>query len=190
MIKPEAEGSVGELATINSQRLYGCHSNVVYGRSQLLDGNSLFDKTKIITFFFSYSPINCDYLFTYWSFTFRPSTGLPPLVLQRILEILTYLATNHLAVANMLFFFDRSNVSEVLSAANVENKKDKGKEKVEEGGFSSKSSGNTQDGDIPLILFLKLLSRPLFLHSTGHLEQVEWALVILIIVISFLWTSC
>ncbi|GMN62344.1 hypothetical protein TIFTF001_031415 [Ficus carica] len=135
MIKPEAEGSVGELATINSQRLYGCHSNVVYGRSQLLD-------------------------------------GLPPLVLQRILEILAYLATNHSAVANMLFFFDRSNVSEVLSAANVENKKDKGKEKVEEGGFSSKSSGNPQDGDIPLILFLKLLSRPLFLHSTGHLEQV------------------
>lgn len=38
MIKPEAEGSIGGLATINSQRLYGCQSNVVYGRSQLLDG--------------------------------------------------------------------------------------------------------------------------------------------------------
>lgn len=38
MIKPEAEGSVTRLAAINSQRLYGCQSNVVYGRSQLLDG--------------------------------------------------------------------------------------------------------------------------------------------------------
>lgn len=38
MIKPEAEGSVTGLASINSQRLYGCQSNVVYGRSQLLDG--------------------------------------------------------------------------------------------------------------------------------------------------------
>lgn len=41
MIKPEAEGSVSELATVNSQRLYGCQSNVVYGRSQLLDGISM-----------------------------------------------------------------------------------------------------------------------------------------------------
>ncbi|PON94002.1 Coatomer beta subunit [Trema orientale] len=135
MIKPETEGSISELATINSQRLYGCHSNVVYGRSQLLD-------------------------------------GLPPLVLQRILEILTYLATNHPPVANMLFYFDRLNVSEALSAANMENKKGKGKEKIEEGGVSMKSLENIQDGDIPLILFLKLLNQPLFLHSTTHLEQV------------------
>ncbi|EXB36051.1 E3 ubiquitin-protein ligase UPL1 [Morus notabilis] len=142
MIKPEAEGSASELATINSQRLYGCHSNVVYGRSQLLD-------------------------------------GLPPLVLQRILEILTYLATNHSAVANMLFFFDNLNVSEALRTANMENK-DKGKGKVEEGGLSSKPSGNTRDGDIPLILFLKLLSRPLFLHSTVHLEQVMGLLQVVV----------
>lgn len=42
MIKSEAEGSVGGVATINSQRLYGCQSNVVYGRSQLLDGSTFF----------------------------------------------------------------------------------------------------------------------------------------------------
>ncbi|KAM6552582.1 hypothetical protein CsatB_013344 [Cannabis sativa] len=135
MIKPESEGSVGELATVNSQRLYGCHSNVVYGRSQLLD-------------------------------------GLPPLVLQRILEILNYLASNHSPVANMLFYFDRQNVSEALSTSNVENKKDKGKEKVEEGELSVKSTQTIQDGDIPLILFLKLLNQPLFLQSSTHLEQV------------------
>ena len=66
----------------------------------------------------------------------------------------------------MLFFFDQSIISQALSAANMENKKDKGKEKIEEGGV-------TQDGDSPLILFLKLLKRPLFLHSTSLLEQVE-----------------
>lgn len=72
----------------------------------------------------------------------------------------------------MLFYFDPSNVPEALSAINVETKKDKGKEIIEEGRFSSKPLENTQDGDIPLILFLKLLNRPLFLRSTAHLEQV------------------
>ncbi|XP_050371147.1 E3 ubiquitin-protein ligase UPL1 isoform X2 [Argentina anserina] len=134
MIKPEAEGSVSGLATINSQRLYGCHSNVVYGRSQLLD-------------------------------------GLPPLVLRRILEILTYLATNNSAVANMLFYFDFSGVPQALSPLNMDTKKDKGKEKIGEGGISS-DPVSTQDGDVPLILFLKLLNRPHFLRSTAHLEQV------------------
>ncbi|KAM1806044.1 hypothetical protein ACFX11_029236 [Malus domestica] len=142
MIKPEAEGLVGGLAAINSQRLYGCNSNVVYGRSQLLD-------------------------------------GLPPLVLRRILEILTYLATNHSAVANMLFFFAFSGVPESSSPMHVETKKDKGKEKIGEAG-SSKTSGNTQDADIPLILFLKLLNRPHFVHSTAHLEQVMGLLQVVV----------
>ncbi|CAN6693358.1 unnamed protein product [Malus baccata var. baccata] len=141
MIKPEAEGSVGGLAAINAQRLYGCNSNVVYGRSQLLD-------------------------------------GLPPLVLRRILEILTYLATNHSAVANMLFFFDFSGVPESLSPIHMETKKDKGKEKIGEGGSSSKPSGNTQDADIPLILFLKLLNRPHY--GTAHLEQVMGLLQVVV----------
>lgn len=42
MIKMETEGPVGGLTTVNSQRLYGCQSNVVYGRSQLLDGMVFF----------------------------------------------------------------------------------------------------------------------------------------------------
>ncbi|XP_023540404.1 E3 ubiquitin-protein ligase UPL1-like isoform X1 [Cucurbita pepo subsp. pepo] len=132
MIKSEAEGSAGGVATINSHRLYGCQSNVVYGRSQLLD-------------------------------------GLPPLVLHRILEILTYLATNHSAVANMLFYFDLENVPEDLSSTCMENKK--GKEKVVEG-LPSSNMKNCQAGNVPLVLFLKLLNRPLFLRSVVHLEQV------------------
>ncbi|KAJ1430487.1 Ubiquitin-associated domain [Sesbania bispinosa] len=133
MIKPEAEGSISRLATLNSQRLYGCHSNTVYGRSQLLD-------------------------------------GLPPLVFRRILEILTYLATNHSAVARMLFHFDRSIIPD-SSSPFMAHMIEKGKEKVIEGGSSPKPSG-TQAGDVPLVLFLKLLNRPLFLRSTAHLEQV------------------
>ncbi|XP_057417405.1 E3 ubiquitin-protein ligase UPL1-like isoform X2 [Lotus japonicus] len=133
MIKPEAEGSLSRQETLNSLRLYGCHSNTVYGRSQLLD-------------------------------------GLPPLVFRRILEILTYLATNHSAVAKMLFYFDQSIIADSLTTF-VPHMNDKGKEKVIEGGPSPKPSG-TQAGDVPLVLFLKLLNRPLFLRSTAHLEQV------------------
>ena len=93
-------------------------------------------------------------------------TGLPALVLQRILEILAYLAKKQSTAANMLFFFDQSIISQALRATAMDNKKDKGKERIE--------CGNTKDGDIPLILFFKLLNRPLFLHGTSHLEQVEW----------------
>ncbi|PPR89007.1 hypothetical protein GOBAR_AA31676 [Gossypium barbadense] len=141
MIRSEVEGSSSGLSTINSQRLYGCHSKVVYGRSQVFD-------------------------------------GLPPLVLRRVLEILTYLATNHSAVSNMLFHYDPSILSEPLSPQNPETKKDKGKEKIMDG-ESSKPLGNSQ-GDIPLILFLKLLNRPLFLLSTTHLEQVVGLLQVVV----------
>ncbi|KAJ9153952.1 hypothetical protein P3X46_027337 [Hevea brasiliensis] len=141
MIKPEAEGSFSGLAMVNSQRLYGCQSNVVYGRSQLLD-------------------------------------GLPPLVLHRILEILTYLATNHSSIANMLFYLDPSIVPEHLSPNYLEAKMDKGKEKIEGGGDPSKPLVNADD--VPLILFLKLLNRPLFLRSNAHLEQVMGLLQVVI----------
>ncbi|XP_028759255.1 E3 ubiquitin-protein ligase UPL1 [Neltuma alba] len=143
MIKPEAEGAVSGSATLNSQRLYGCHSNTVYGRSQLLD-------------------------------------GLPPLVLRRILEILAYLATNHSAVANMLFHFDQSIISESLSPFR-ETVKEKGKGKVIEGEPSKKSAENFQAPDVPLILFLKLLNRPLFFRSTAHLEQVMGLIQVIVI---------
>ncbi|GJT99649.1 hypothetical protein Tco_1109988 [Tanacetum coccineum] len=36
--QPETEGPVGRLTKRNLHRLYGCQSNVVYGRSQLIDG--------------------------------------------------------------------------------------------------------------------------------------------------------
>lgn len=132
MIKLEAEGSESRPGTLNSQRLYGCHSNTVYGRSQLLD-------------------------------------GLPPLVFRRILEILTYLATNHSAVAKILFHFDQSIPDS--SSSSMAHMNGKGKEKVIEGGPSPKST-ETLEGDVPLVLFLKLLNQPLFLRSTAHLEQV------------------
>lgn len=72
----------------------------------------------------------------------------------------------------MLFYFDPSLVPEPLSPMCMETKKDKGKEKIVEGGLSPKLLGNSLDGDVPLILFLKLLNRPLFLRSNAHLEQV------------------
>ncbi|KAF8414274.1 hypothetical protein HHK36_002275 [Tetracentron sinense] len=135
MVKPEAEGSDSGSATVISQRLYGCQWNVVYGRSQLLD-------------------------------------GLPPLVSRRVLEILTYLATNHSAVANILFYFDPSLIPESQSQTHSEAKKEKGKQKIVEGAASSDPLETSEKGDIPLTIFLKLLSRPLFLRSNAHLEQV------------------
>ncbi|KAL0399110.1 UNVERIFIED_CONTAM: E3 ubiquitin-protein ligase UPL1 [Sesamum radiatum] len=38
MIKPETLAIAGGLTSMNTQRLYGCQSDVVYGRSQLCDG--------------------------------------------------------------------------------------------------------------------------------------------------------
>ncbi|KAE9610601.1 putative aminoacyltransferase, E1 ubiquitin-activating enzyme [Lupinus albus] len=134
MIKPEAEGSVSRPATLSSQRLYGCHSNTVYGQSQLLD-------------------------------------GLPPLVFRRILEILYHLAKNHSAVAKMMFHFDQSVIPNCSRSFMVHMMNEKGKEKVIKGEPSPEPSG-TRAEDVPLILFLKLLNRPLFLRSTAHLEQV------------------
>lgn len=89
---------------------------------------------------------------------------------RRILEILTYLATNHSAVAKMLFHFDQSIIPDSSRPVNVHTN-EKGKEKVIEGGPSLNPS-RSQTGVVPLVLFLKLLSRPLFLRSNAHLEQV------------------
>lgn len=94
------------------------------------------------------------------------------MVLRRILEILTYLANNHSAVASLLFFFESSLIPESSSMKCSQTKKGKGKEKVLEGDQSS-TVGCFVKGDIPLILFLKLLSQPIFLRSIAHLEQVR-----------------
>ncbi|GFZ07365.1 LOW protein: E3 ubiquitin ligase-like protein [Actinidia rufa] len=143
MIKPETESPVIGLTAVNSQRLFGCQSIVVYGRSQLLD-------------------------------------GLPPLVLRRVLEILTYLATNHSAIANILFHFDFSLIPDYSFSKHSEIKKDKGKGKIEEGGDLSNVSVNIQRGDVPLILLLKLLSQPLFMRSSAHLEQVMGLILVVV----------
>ncbi|PSR95563.1 E3 ubiquitin-protein like [Actinidia chinensis var. chinensis] len=143
MIKPETESPVIGLTAVNSQRLFGCQSIVVYGRSQLLD-------------------------------------GLPPLVLRRVLEILTYLATNHSAIANILFHFDFSLIPDYSFSKHSEIKKDKGKGKIEEGGDLSNFSVNIQRGDVPLILLLKLLSQPLFIRSSAHLEQVMGLILVVV----------
>lgn len=163
MIKPGTEGS-GEFTTVNSHRLYGCQSNVVYGRSQLLDGILSSDISK-------FSFVHLLYIL-FLTCKFIALIGLPPLVLRRILEIMTYLATNHSAVANILFDFDRSLLRDSLGPKYLETQNDKGKEKIVEGKDLTNYVGSSQEGDIPLILFLKLLSRPLFLRSIAHLEQV------------------
>ena len=93
------------------------------------------------------------------------------MVLRRVLEVLTHLATNHSAVANTLFYFEPSLLPE-CSQNFSDTKNGKGKEKVEEGGMGSNSHGAPQEGSIPLILLLKLLKCPLFRRSIAHVEQV------------------
>ncbi|KAK1417994.1 hypothetical protein QVD17_27130 [Tagetes erecta] len=140
-IKMQTEGPAGGMTTVNSQRLYGCQTNVVYGRSQLLD-------------------------------------GLPPLVLRRVLEILTYLATNNSYVASLLFHFDSSLVPGSLNLKYHDTKNDKGKEKVVEEGDTSHPVGS--EGDIPILHFVKLLNQPLFLRSIALLEQVMGLLQVVV----------
>lgn len=102
----------------------------------------------------------------------QPSDGLPPLLSRRVLEMLTYLATNHPSVASILFNFDLLLPSE-SSACNtsLDIKKDKAKEGICEP-KDTLTLESSQKNDAPLVLFLKLLNRPLFLRSNVHLEQV------------------
>lgn len=93
------------------------------------------------------------------------------MVLRLVLEILNYLATNHSAVANTLFYFEPSLLPESFQKYAV-NKKGKGKEKVGEGGVPPNSDQEYKEGGTPLILLLKLLNRPLFRRSIAHVEQV------------------
>ncbi|XP_018490001.1 E3 ubiquitin-protein ligase UPL1 isoform X2 [Raphanus sativus] len=135
LIRPEMETSPSELAISNPRRLYGCQSNVVYGRSQLLN-------------------------------------GLPPLVFRRVLEVLTYLATNHSAVADMLFYFDSSLVSQ-FSNPKPSVCEGKNKEKVTH-------VTDSRNQEIPLVVFLKLLNRPQLLQSTSHLALVTGLLQVIV----------
>ncbi|CAA6672443.1 unnamed protein product [Spirodela intermedia] len=100
----------------------------------------------------------------------QTTEGLPPLVSRRVLEILTYLATNHLSVANILFFFDPS--SDLESQSTQFESKEHYERKTPENFDVLNILETSQKAYIPLVLFLKLLNRPLFLRSNAHLEQV------------------
>lgn len=143
MINPETVGAITGLNSTNPHRLYGCQSDVVYGRSQL-----------------------CD--------------GVPPLVLRRVLEILTYLATNHSGVASLLFHFEGSNIPELIHTNSSGGKHELVKDRITGGQHGHGLSEGSGKGDIPLILLLKLLSQPLFLRSTAHLEQVMGLLQVVV----------
>ncbi|KAG0451467.1 hypothetical protein HPP92_026407 [Vanilla planifolia] len=98
----------------------------------------------------------------------QPADGLPPLFARRILEMLTYLATNHTSVANILFYFDPLVASECTSSNIHLGMEEKTKEKAS----VPKDTSAFERDDIPLVILLKLLNRPLFLRSSAHLEQV------------------
>jgi E3 ubiquitin-protein ligase HUWE1 len=100
------------------------------------------------------------------------SNGLPPLVSRRVLEILTYLATNHLSAANLLFYMEPCSTLESSCRTALELNKAKGKEKVLEKMSFSWSLDGSQKGEISLVVLLKLLKQPLVLRSSSHLEQV------------------
>lgn len=68
---------------------------------------------------------------------------------------MTYLATNHSSVANLLFYFDSSLVPESLNSNYHDKKNDKAKEKVVEGGEISQPVGS--EGDIPITIICKAL---------------------------------
>ncbi|KAL5205547.1 hypothetical protein ABZP36_033756 [Zizania latifolia] len=94
----------------------------------------------------------------------QSANGLPPLVTRRLLEVLTYLASNHPSVTDLLVYFDLSTSSNRMILQD-------GKETSQEG-LSSDMIQTSSDGYTPILLFLKLLNKPLFLRSRVYLEQV------------------
>ncbi|WOL17494.1 E3 ubiquitin-protein ligase [Canna indica] len=105
--------------------------------------------------------------------------GLPPFVSRRLLEILTYLAKNHLSVASALFYFDPSTI-ESTTTDNSVSKREKGKEKTSDMKAQLDITEASSKDFVPLTLLLKLLDRPLFLRSNAHLEQVMSLLQVVI----------
>lgn len=102
----------------------------------------------------------------------RLSNGFPPLLSRRVLEILTYLATNRLSVANLLVYMEPCSTLESSCRTTLELKKAKGKEKLLDKKCISWSLDGSQKGEISLAVLLKLLNEPLVLRSSSHLEQV------------------
>ncbi|RLN36122.1 E3 ubiquitin-protein ligase UPL1-like [Panicum miliaceum] len=85
------------------------------------------------------------------------ANGLHPLVTRRLLEILTYLASNHPSVADLL---DSKEISQESP--------------------SLKMKQSSSEGYTPILLFLKLLNKPLFLRSRVYLEQVMCLLEVVV----------
>ncbi|XP_075495888.1 E3 ubiquitin-protein ligase UPL1-like [Primulina tabacum] len=106
--------------------------------------------------------------------------GVPSIVMRRVLEILTYMSTNHSGIASLLFYFDASNISESSITSQSGGKSDKGKEKFTGEEHHLSLSESSQNGDVPLILLLRLLSQPLCLRSISHLEQVMGLLQVVV----------
>uniref|UniRef100_A0A0D9XBN6 HECT-type E3 ubiquitin transferase n=1 Tax=Leersia perrieri TaxID=77586 RepID=A0A0D9XBN6_9ORYZ len=98
----------------------------------------------------------------------QSANGLPPLVTRRLLEVLTYLASNHPSVAGLLVYFDPSS-------SNCKHGKETSQE-VSQQDIMQKSC----EGYTPILLFLKLLNKPLFLRSRVYLEQVMCLLEVVV----------
>lgn len=100
------------------------------------------------------------------------ANGLPPLVTRRLLEILTYLASNHPSVADLLIHFNPSASSNCLT---LQHNKETSQESSTPNIMQPSSEGYT-----PILLFLKLLNKPLFLRSRVYLEQVMCLLEVVV----------
>lgn len=82
------------------------------------------------------------------------------------------MATNHSGIASLLFYFEASNILESANISHSGGKSDKGKDKITGEDHHLSLSESSQNGDVPLILLLRLLNQPLCLRSIAHLEQV------------------
>ncbi|CAN6195336.1 unnamed protein product [Urochloa humidicola] len=110
-----------------------------------------------------------------WNIVYAQSysaNGLPPLVTRRLLEILTYLASNHPSVADLLVYF---NPSASLNSLTLQHSKERSQESP-----SLDMKQPSSEGYTPILLFLKLLNKPLFLRSRVYLEQVMCLLEVVV----------
>lgn len=92
------------------------------------------------------------------------SPGVPPLVTRRLLEILTYLASASPSVVDLLIYFNPSASPNCLT---LQHNKETSQESSMQNMMPPYSEAYT-----PIILFLKLLNKPLFLRSRVYLEKV------------------
>ncbi|KAI5435470.1 hypothetical protein KIW84_022051 [Lathyrus oleraceus] len=99
----------------------------------------------------------------------RPQSfdGVPPLLSRRVLETLTYLARNHLYVANNLLQ-SRLPHPEIREQNNASDARGKAVMVVED----EVNIGESNEGYISIAVLLGLLNQPLYLRSIAHLEQL------------------